>query len=240
MEGAGPVPYTFVEGRVVMPTALFPAAPKAAQTGKTALAPILAEEEGWAKKANQERLQARGIGGRSSDNWGHPDRTAGLVASLRAPAPNHFRWRLLSGSARFLQPGGIECTVELQEDAGPGPDCHHTGPGPAPFHTPGSGERGGAPAAGIKRGNHLPDHLLPPPDPAAARRSQDAVLQPHERQLLDFLCDEVGEGRESLYLTDIERFSKQKATQFYGFWKEWTSGLITRGEGSGFLTPAAI
>ncbi|HRY13624.1 MAG TPA: DUF2207 domain-containing protein [Syntrophomonadaceae bacterium] len=229
-------PYTFVEGRVVMPTALFPAAPKAAQTGRTALAPILTEEEGWAKKANKERLQARGelaggaaiIGGTLFGllvlwrRFGrrHPTTFDGdyyrdLPASY-SPAELSVLWNYKKMQAQDLTATILDLArrrfIRLDQE---NVEVRRL--------------------LGSKEVTTYRITFLPPPDPAAARRSQDAVLQPHERQLLDFLRDEVGEGRESLYLTDIERFSKQKATQFYGFWKEWTSGLITRGEGSGFF-----
>ncbi len=51
--------YTFMEGRVVMPTGLFTGAPAAAYTDQPALSKILAEEESWADQANKERTMAR-------------------------------------------------------------------------------------------------------------------------------------------------------------------------------------
>ena len=52
-------PYTFVEGRVVMPTALFSDAPREAYTNQMALGSILSEEQANADKANKERQRAR-------------------------------------------------------------------------------------------------------------------------------------------------------------------------------------
>jgi uncharacterized membrane protein len=48
-------PYTFMEGRVVMPTQLFIGAPVEAYDAQSALSQILAEEQGWADQANKER-----------------------------------------------------------------------------------------------------------------------------------------------------------------------------------------
>ncbi|MEQ8176381.1 MAG: DUF2207 domain-containing protein [Syntrophomonadaceae bacterium] len=228
--------YTFVEGRVVMPTALFGGIPASYRTSLNALPAILAEEEGWAQKANQERLQARMelaggaaiIGGTLAGllllwrRFGrrHPtvfdgDYYRDLPATY-SPAELSVLWNYKKMKAQDLTATILDLarrrfirldqeTVEVRR------------------------------LLGSKEVATYRVTFLPPPDPGAARRSQDAVLQPHEQQLLDFLRDEVGEGRESLHLTDVESFSKQKATEFYGFWKEWTSGLIDRGEGSKFF-----
>jgi len=51
--------YTFLEGRVVMPVALFTAAPAEAYTKQARLGAILAEEARWANEANQDRLKAK-------------------------------------------------------------------------------------------------------------------------------------------------------------------------------------
>ena len=228
--------YTFVEGRVVMPPALFSAAPASARTGKNALAAILAEEEGWAQKANQERLKARGemaggagiIGGALAGllllwrRFGrrHPTTFDGdyyrdLPASY-SPAELSVLWNYKKMRAQDLTATILDLArrrfIRLDQE---NIEVRRL--------------------LGSKEVTTYRVTFLPPPDAAAARKPEDAVLQPHEQELLEFLRDEVGEGRESLYLTDVEKFSKQKGKEFYGFWKEWTSGLIARGDKRGFF-----
>ena len=228
--------YTFVEGRVVMPTALFGTAPASARTGKTALTAILAEEEGWAKNANQERFKARAeyaggagiLGGTLAGllllwrRFGrrHPTTFDGDyyrdLPAPYSPAELSVLWNYKKMQAQDLTATILDLArrrfIRLDQE---NVEVRRL--------------------LGSKEVTTYRITFLPPPDPAAARKPEDAVLQPHEQELLEFLRDEVGEGRESLCLTDVENFSKQKGQEFYGFWKEWTSGLITRGEERGFF-----
>lgn len=228
--------YTFVEGRVVMPADLFGAAPASARTGQNALAAILAEEEDWAQKANQERLQARGemaggvgiIGGTLAGllllwrRFGrrHPTTFDGdyyrdLPASY-SPAELSVLWNYKKMKAQDLTATILDLArrrfIRLDQE-----------------------NVAVRRLLGSKDVTTYRITFLLQPDPAVARKPEDTVLQPHEQELLEFLRDEVGGGRESLYLTDIEKFSKQKSKEFYGFWKEWSSDLIARVEKRGFF-----
>ncbi len=228
--------YTFVEGRVVMPAALLSAAPPSSRTEKTALPAILAEEEGWAKKANQDRLKARGeyaagagvLGGALAGilllwrRFGrrHPASFDGDyyrdLPGAYSPAELSVLWNYKKMKAQDLTATLLDlarrrfirleqANVEVRR------------------------------LIGSKEVETYRVVFLPPPDPAAARKPEDAVLQPHEQQLLDFIRNDIGNGQESIFLTDIEQYSKQNGKAFYGFWQDWTSGLLTWGEGRDFF-----
>ena len=223
--------YTFVEGRVVMPAALLSAAPASAHTGKTALPAILAEEQGWANKANKERMQARAEYAGAAVIIGaalvgllllwrrygrrHPTSFAGDyyrdLPAPYSPAELSVLWNFGKMQARDLTATIMDLArrrfIRLE-------------------------------AANIETKRLLGSKevatyrvvFLPPPDPAAARKADDAVLRPHEKELLDYLKDDIGKGQESIYLRDIEQYSKDNGKEFYGFWQDWCKGLIARGE----------
>lgn len=228
--------YTFVEGRVVMPTALLSAAPASARTNKTALAAILAEEQGWANQANKERMQARaeyagGIGivgatlvglfllwrrfGRRHQTSFEGDYYRDLPGAY-SPAELSVLWNYRKMKAQDLTATILDlarrrflrleaANVEVKK------------------------------LLGSKEVSTYRVVFLPPPDPAAARKAEDAVLRPHEKELLDYLQGDIGKGQESIYLSDIEQYSKDNGIEFHGFWQDWTTGLIGRGEEHNFF-----
>jgi len=224
-------PYTFVEGRVVMPTALFPNAPKTVQTGKPALAPILAEEEDWAQEANQERLKARGelAGGAGIlaaalaglfmlwNRFGRKYRASFSGDYYRdlpadySPAELSVLWNYKKMQSRDLTATIMDLArrrfLRLDEEM---VEVKRL--------------------LGSKEVSTYRLTLLEPPAATSLRRPEDAVLRPHEQQVLDFLREDAGGDKGYLYLTDIEQYAKKHGPSFYSFWQEWTSTVRARGE----------
>lgn len=230
-------PYTFVEGRVVMPPALFPEAPSGAYTGKTALAGILAEERRWAEEANSKRWQARAeVGG-------------AVAVVLLALGIVYLLWRKYGKdySTQFNGPYYREL---------PGPYS------PAELSTLWNYQKVKpqdltATILDLARRRFLSLEeerqevrkmlgsrevktyrltFLPEPEPASLRKPEEAVLRPHEQDLLDYLKHAIAPGREFLYLTDIEKYAKKNGQAFYSFWRQWTAGLNEQGEHLDFFT----
>lgn len=222
---------TFLEGRVVMPPALFSAAPAEAYTKQPALAAILAEEASWAEKANRQRLWAKaeyagGAGimggavvglillwrrfGRSHKSAFEGDYYRDLPA-VYSPAELSVLWNFKNVQARDITATILDLArrkfLYLEE---------------ATLEVP--------KLLGSKEITTYRLKFLSAPKPAALRKPEEAVVQPHEQQLLDLLRKDIGEGQEQIYLTDIEKYAKNNGEKFYKFWKEWTSGLVAQGE----------
>jgi uncharacterized membrane protein len=222
---------TFLEGRVVMPPALFSAAPAEAYTKQPALAAILAEEASWAEKANRQRLWAKaeyagGAGimggavvgiillwrrfGRSHKTAFEGDYYRDLPA-VYSPAELSVLWNFKNVQARDITATILDLArrkfLYLEE---------------ATLEVP--------KLLGSKEITTYRLKFLSAPEPAALRKPEEAVLQPHEQQLLDLLRKDIGEGQEQIYLTDIEKYAKDNGEKFYKFWKEWASGLVVQGE----------
>ncbi len=64
---------------------------------------------------------------------------------------------------------------------------------------------------------------------------EEAVLKPHEQNLMSFLQDTVGANKEGVYLTDIEKYAKKSGAQFLQFWKSWTVSASVASEQHGFF-----
>lgn len=223
--------YTFVEGRVVMPAALFPAAPAEAYTGKTALPGILAEEQKWAGDANRKRLLARAeVGGAAAVVllalgtvfllW----RKYGRAYATRFDGPYY---RELPGqyspaelsalwNFRNIKPHDLTATIldlarrnflSIEEE-----------------------RQEVRKVFGSREVKTYRLTFLPAPEPASFRKPEEAVLRPHEQDLLDYLNHTVAGGRGFLYLTDLESFAKKYGKAFYGFWQQWTAGINGQGE----------
>jgi len=216
---------------VVMPTALFPNAPKTVQTGKTGLAPILAEEEDWAQAANRERLKSRGelAGGAGIlaaalaglfmlwSRFGRKYRatfTGDYYRDLPAdysPAELSVLWNYRKMQARDLTATIMDLArrrfLRLDEEM---VEVKRL--------------------LGSKEVSTYRLTLLEPPAATSLRRPEDAVLRPHEQQVLDFLREDAGGDKGYLYLTDIEQYAKKNGPSFYSFWQEWTSTVRARGE----------
>lgn len=222
--------YTFLEGRVLMPTALFPDAPREVYTGKAALASILSEEENWADKANQERLRAKveylvGAGiivaslvgvfflwrryGRTHKTEFKGDYYRELPGNY-SPAELSVLWNFNKMKAQDITATILDLArrkfLYLEEKT---IEEHKL--------------------IGTKTTATYLLHFLPPPDAAALRNPEEAVLHPHEQELITFLQNDIGDGKEAIYLSDIEKYAKKYGESFYDFWNRWTSGIMARG-----------
>ncbi len=229
-------PYTFLEGRVLMPASLFTAAPGEAYTGQAALATILAEEAGWAKEANQQRILAKlelalGAGivagalgvafllwrrfGRKHQVSFDGDYYRDLPASY-SPAELSVLWNFKKMKAQDITATILDLArrkfLFLEEDTVQVRKL-----------------------LGTKEVATYILSFLPAPEPAALRKPEEAILAPHEKELIEFLKDDIGGGKGYIYLTDIENYAKRYGESFYAFWQEWTSGLIAQGEEYNFF-----
>jgi uncharacterized membrane protein len=222
--------YTFLEGRVVIPAALFTAAPASAYTKQAGLAGILAEEERWANEANRERLMAKAeyIGGAGIVGgalagvfllWRRFGRShkAGFTGDYYRELPNGYSPAELSVLWNFRKMKAQDITatildlarrkfIYLEEET--------------------VEERK---LFGTKATTTYRLSFLPAPEPSALRKPEEAVLRPHEQKLIEFLQNDIGGGKGTIYLTDIEKYAKKYGESFYQFWKEWTSGVIAQG-----------
>ncbi|HNX29861.1 MAG TPA: DUF2207 domain-containing protein, partial [Syntrophomonadaceae bacterium] len=224
-------PYTFLEGRVVMPVALFAGAPAEAYTDQPALPTILTEEQGWADQANKERAMARvetGVGagiiagalavvfllwrkyGRQHQASFDGDYYRELPASY-SPAELSVLWNFRKMKAQDITATILDLArrkfLYLEE---------------ATVET--------KVLLWDKETTTYSLRFLPAPQPASLRKPEEAVLKPHEQKLIEFLKNDIGKGQESIYLTDIEQYAKKKGEDFYDFWTEWTTGVIAKGE----------
>lgn len=239
--------YTFVEGRVVMPAALFPSAPPSALTGKTSLPGILAEEEDWADQANRQRLVSR------------LDTSGGLAALLGSLAAVIWLW--FRYGRRHPTSFQGDYYRELPADYSPAELSVLWNKGKieardltATIMDLARRKFLSLEEATVVVPRFLFDKevvtyrlsLLPAPAAASLKKPEDAVLRPHEQELLEFLRAKISEGRGFLYLTDIEQYAKKHGQDFYEFWEKWASGLKARGvslkffDDSGMMPVAAI
>lgn len=234
--------YTFMEGRIVMPAQLFSAAPAEVFTGGAALAKILSEEEGWANKANKERMAARAeIGGSGGvvvlglgaifllwRRYGknHPTSFDGdyyreLPANY-SPAELSVLWNYKKMQANDITATIMDLarrqflfleadTVQVKK------------------------------LLGSKEVSTYLLSFMPPPEPAALRKPEEAVLRPHEAELINYLKNDIGGGQGAIHLTDIENYAKKYGEAFYSFWQGWTGSIEVKCEeydffdGNGFM-----
>ncbi|MDD3654210.1 MAG: DUF2207 domain-containing protein [Desulfotomaculaceae bacterium] len=230
-------PYTFVEGRVVMPTALFPGAPADAYTGKTALAGILSEESRWAKDANSKRWQARAeIGGAI----GVVLLALGMVYLLwrkygRA-FPTRFDgpyYRELPGQYSPAELGALWNfkKIKAQDLTATIMDLARRR-----FLSIEEERLQVRKMLGTREVKTYRLTFLPAPEPASLRKPEEAALRPHEQDLLDYLEHTIGGSRGFVYLSDIEQYAKKNGRAFYSFWQQWTAGINDQGERLDFFT----
>lgn len=230
-------PETFVEGRVVLPPALFPDAPQNVRTNETALDSILAEEEAWAREANQSRWLARGQIG------------AALSAVLGALGWIFLLWRKYGRSHPVSFDG--EYFRELPANYSPGELSS--------LWNYKSIKTQDLTATildlarrkfvridqeiiekdrflfGTKEEEAYRLTFLDAPDAGSLRKPEEAVLRPHEQELLTYLADTVAGGKGYLYLHEIEEYAKDHSKKFYKFWQGWSEGLNLRGEDLNFF-----
>lgn len=229
-------PYTFVEGRVVMPAALFPNAPSEAHSGRDALSAILAEEEAWAGDANRQRWLARAEAGGAIVLVGGAVLVVMLlwrrygrayITQFDGPyyrdLPNQYSPAELSVLWNYgkVQPHDLTATIldlarrrflRIEEE-----------------------QVQVRKLLGSREVKTYRLTFLEPPNPAALRKPAEAELHPHEQDLLEYLHRTIANGRDYLYLADIEAFSKKYSEHFYEFWQQWTGQLIAQGEQAEFF-----
>lgn len=228
--------YTFMEGRVVMPTGLFTGAPAAAYTDQPALNKILAEEEGWADQANKERTMARvetgaGAGivaaalasvlmlwrryGRKHPTVFDGDYYRDLPANY-SPAELSVLWNFKAMNANDITATIMDLArrqfLFLEEDTVQVRKL-----------------------LGSKEVTTFRLSFMPAPEPAALRKPEEAVLKPHEAELIDYLKNDIGGGKDYIYLTDIEEYAKKNGREFHAFWSGWTSDIISQCEEYNFF-----
>ncbi len=215
--------YTFMEGRGVMPAALLAGAPAEAFTQREALAGILAEEQGWADEANKERAMAKaeigggiGIIGISLAGvflvWRRYGRShkASFDGDYYRDFPSNYSPGELSILWNFknMQAQDITATIMdlarrkflyLEEDTVQVRKL-----------------------LGSKEVSTYRLSFMPAPQPATLRKPEEAVLRPHEEELIAYLKNDIGKGQSYIFLSDIENYAKKKGEDFYDFWKEWT------------------
>lgn len=230
-------PETFIEGRVVMPLALFPNAPDEAKTNRSALSTILAEEENWAEQANRRRWIARGEMGGAA---------AVILASLGSV---FLLWRKYGRSHPVTFDG--EYYRELPGDYSPGElstlwNFKSVKPQDLTATILDLARRKFLRIdqvvvekdrflLGPKKEEAYRLTFLPAPEPGALRKPEEAALRPHEQELLTYLSDTVAGGRGYLYLHEIEEYAKDHSEGFYQFWQDWTEGLNLKGEELNFF-----
>ena len=220
-------PYTFLEGRVLMPTTLFPHAPKEAYTGTVALSRILAEEEGWAKKANTERLEARvsylgaaGILGFSLFGivllWRKYGRrhTTDFTGDYYRELPDTYSPAELSVLWNYNKMKASDITATILDLARRN------------FLYLKEERVETRKLIGTKTTTTYLLEFLPVPEPRTLRRPEEATLLPHEQELISFLQTQIGGGKESIYLTDIEQYAKKYGESFFEFWQGWTASVM--------------
>lgn len=229
-------PYTFMEGRVVMPASLFPGAPAEAFTAEPALEKILAEEQGWADKANKERAMARvetgaGAGivaaalgivfmlwrrfGRKHPTIFDGDYYRDLPANY-SPAELSVLWNFKAMNANDITATIMDLArrqfLFLEEDTVQVKRL-----------------------LGSKEVTTFRLSFMPAPEPAALRKPEEATLRPHEEELIDYLKNDIGGGKDYIYLTDIEEYAKKYGEAFHAWWSSWTATIVSKCEDYNFF-----
>lgn len=213
----------FMEGRMTLPVDLFPAA--GLHTGQTALPMILEEEGQWADEANRERLASR-------------LQTAAAILALMGTLMVLFLLWFRYGKEYRPQFEG-EYYRELPADYSPAEMSVLWNWGAVKTHDM------TATLLDMARRGYLvieqqlfeKKRLLGSKEVTTYRLTlqrekydRDRLhLRPHESELLDFIFTTISEHQASLYLYDIEEFSKKRSQEFYSFWLEWKNGLMMTG-----------
>ena len=203
--------YTFMEGRVLMPVSLFAGAPAEAYVDQPALVRILSEEKGWADQANKERMMARaemGVGagivlaalvsvfmlwrryGRKHRSVFDGDYYRDLPANY-SPAELSVLWNFKAMNANDITATIMDLArrqfLFLEEDT---VQVRRL--------------------LGSKEVTTFRLTFMPAPEPAALRKPEEAVLRPHEEELIDYLKNDIGGGKDYIYLTDRRIRQKER------------------------------
>jgi len=223
--------YTFVEGRVVMPAALFTEAPSNAFTNKNALANILAEEEKWADDANSKRWLARAeVAGAIALIVGSIVIVFLLWRKYGRRYPTQFDGPYYRELPANYSPAELSVLWNFNKIKAHDLTATILDLARRKFLLIEEERQEVNKLFGSKEIKMYRLTFLDAPEPSALRKPEDAVLRDHERDLLNYLHNIIAGGRESLYLNEIEVFAKKYAEHFYSFWKEWTAGLNEQGE----------
>jgi len=206
---------TYLEGRVAMPTALFSNAPSSAYTHKDALDDILTEEQANANKANTERFWAKFQFIAAAvilataiiivfllwKKYGKPHKPAFDGEYYRElPAPyTPAEANYLMNKSSITSPAFMATLLDLARRK----------------------------YLKIEEESKVVDRLLfdkEITDYKLTRLSQsdEAILAPHEEKLLNLLFVDISNDGESLYLDDIEAYTKRSKT-FYNYWNSWVA-----------------
>ncbi len=224
-------PYTFVEGRVVMPVELFPNAPAEARTGGAALPGILAEERGWAEKANRERIEARAeIGAAGAIVLAALGIVYLLWRKYGRSYPTQFDgpyYRELPGPYSPAELGALWNYMKIKPQDLTATILDLTR---RKFLSVEEERYEVRKMLGAREAKTYRLTFLSAPEPASLRKPEDAVLRPHEEDLLHYLRQSVAGGRDYVYLTEIEAYAKKQSRDFNAFWRQWTAGVNGQGE----------
>lgn len=229
-------PYTFVEGRVLMPTALFPDAPANAYTNRAALAGILAEEETWAREANRQRWLARAeIGGAIVlvvgafgvvlllwRRYGRPHQVQ-FQGEYYRDLPAQYSPAELSVLWNYKKLRGHDFTATILDLAR------------RKFLRIEEERIHVSKVLGNKEVKTYRLTFLEVPVQSGLRNSEQANLRVHEQELLDYLQKEIAGSRNHFFLQDIEVHAKKRSRDFYAFWQLWIAGLQEKGDEAGFF-----
>jgi uncharacterized membrane protein len=219
-----------------MPVSLFAGAPAEAYVDQPALVRILSEEKGWADQANKERMMARaemGVGagivlaalvsvfmlwrryGRKHPTVFDGDYYRDLPAGY-SPAELSVLWNFKKMNANDITATIMDLArrkfLFLEEDTVQKRKF-----------------------LGSKEVTTFLLSFLPAPEPASLRKPEEAVLKPHEAELIDYLKNDIGGGKDYIHLTDIEEYAKKNGEEFYLWWSSWTSDIIAKCEKYNFF-----
>lgn len=223
---------TMVEGRVVMPTALFPEAPPEARTNSSVLQSILAEEEEWAGEANRQRRTAKAeTGGALAVVLGSLAAVVVLWRKFGRSHPVSFDGEYYRELPGDYSPGELSSLWNFKDIKAQDLTATILDLARRKFlridEEIVERERF---LLGTKKEETYRLTFVPAPDPASLRKPEEAELRPHEKELLDYLKDNVASGRDFLYLSEIEDYAKDHSKDFYAFWQGWKEGLNLRGD----------
>lgn len=224
-------PYVFVEGRVLMPVALFPNAPESARTGVDALAGILEEEARWADEANRERWLARAeIGGGAGAIAGALGIIYLIWRKFGRKHPTQFDGEYYRELPANYSPGELSSLWNFQKIEPRDLTATIMDLARRRFLRIDEETIDKRKLFGSKEVKVYRLTFLDAPQPATLRKPEEAVLRRHEQDLLDFLETNVASGKGYVYLHEIEDYAKKFSEDFYGFWQEWSGELNARGQ----------
>jgi uncharacterized membrane protein len=217
----------FLEGRLTMPVQLFPETPAAMKTDRDALASILEEEEEWAAKANLGR------------SWARLEIVAAVILALLTIAALIWLWFRYGKRHRPEFQG--DYYRELPADYPPAVMSVLWNWGKVKTHDVTATLMDLARRGFIyieqqmyekKRllGNkNIVTYLLTLQNEKYEREKDG--LQPHERKLIDYFFTTISKDNRTLYLYDIEQFSRKRSREFYySFWVQWSDSLSSKGD----------